>query len=140
MANLTIAAADVAPVQVFEQVTLPAGEAIDAGEIVRLDTTSGYATLANASSAAEGRLIGVAMNSAVVGQAVTIMKKGLLDVGDALDSETIDELLRASNTDGKIDDGAGTPTGTYNVGRVWPAFGATSADKLLFVDVGLFYA
>ena len=140
MADLTITAADVAPILVLEQVTLPAGEAIDAGEVVRLDTSTGYATLANASTAAEGRMIGVAMNSAVVGQAVSIMKKGLLDVGDALASETIDELLAISNTDGKIDDSAGTPTADYNVGRVWPSHGATTADLILFVDVALFYA
>ena len=140
MADLTIVAAEVAPILVLEQVTLPAGEAIDAGEVVRLDVSTGYAALANASSAAEGRMIGVAMNSAVVGQAVTIMKKGLLDVGDALASETIDELLAISNTDGKIDDSAGTPTADYNVGRVWPSHGATTADLILFVDVALFYA
>ena len=140
MTDLTIVAAEVAPIQVFEQVTLPAGEAIDAGEVVRLDVSTGYAALANASSAAEGRMIGVAMNSAVVGQALSVMKKGLLDVGDALASETIDELLAISNTDGKIDDGAGTPTADYNVGRVWPSFGAVTADLILFVDVGLFYA
>ena len=68
------------------------------------------------------------------------MKRGLIDVGDALDSESIDELLALSDTDGKIDDGAGTPTGTYNVGRVYPAFGATSADKLLLVDIASHYA
>lgn len=141
MANLTIAAADVAPVLVFEQVTLPAGETIDAGEMVRLDTSSGYATLGNASTAAEGRVIGMAINNAVVGQAVTVVKKGLVDVGDALASEAIDELLALSDTDGKIDDGAGTPTVAVNVGRVWPAHGASAAaDLILFVDIALFYA
>ena len=140
MADLTVVAAEVAPILVFEQVTLPAGEAIDAGDIVRMDVSTGYATLANASSAAEGRILGMAINSAVVGQAVTIVKRGIVDVGDALISETMDDLIDLSNTDGQMDDGAGTPTTVVNVGRVWPAFGDVSAEFVLFVDVGLFYA
>ena len=135
MANLTVVATDVSPVRVWEQVTLPAVEAIDAGETVRLVTASGKATLANASSAAEGRLLGVAINSAVAGQAVTVVKRGLVDLGDALTSETYDELILLSDTDGKMDDGAGSPTASYAVGRVFPSFGATTADKILFVDV-----
>ena len=140
MADLTIVAADVSPVRVWEQLTLPAAEAIDAGEVVRLDTASGQATLANASSAAEGRVLGIAMNSAVAGEALTIMKSGLIDLGDALDSETFDELLAISDTDGKIDDGAGVPTADYNIGRVYPSFGATTADKILLVDIASHYA
>ena len=137
MANLTVVAADVAPILTFEKVTLPAAEAIDAGEIVRLDTTSGKATLANASSAAEGRLIGIAINSAVAGQALTVVRRGLVDLGDAVTSETIDELILASDTDGKMDNGAGSPTVSIPIGRVWPSFGVTTADKVLFVDVNL---
>ena len=140
MADLTIVAAEVSPILVWEQLTLPAAEAIDAGEVVRLDASSGKATLANASTAAEGRMLGIAMNSAVAGEALTIMKRGLMDLGDALTAETIDELLAISNTDGKIDDGAGTPTADYNIGRVYPSFGATTADKILLVDVGSHYA
>lgn len=137
MANLTIAAADVAPVRVYEQITGPCAEAIDAGEMVRLDTTSGQFTLANATSAAEGRIIGMAMNSGAAGETITVVKRGLVDVGDALASETLDEQLLLSNTDGKIDDGAGVPTGSYAVGRVWPAFGATTADLILFIDIAV---
>jgi hypothetical protein len=137
MADLTIAAADVAAIEVFEQITLPCAEAIDAGEMVRLDTSTGKLTLANASSAAEGRVIGMAINSGAAGETITVVKRGLVDVGDALASETIDEELYLSNTDGKIDDGAGTPTADYHAGRVWPLFGDPTADLVLFVDVSL---
>jgi hypothetical protein len=137
MADLTITAGDVALVKAFETLTGPTAEAIDAGEIVRIDTSTGKFTLANASSAAEGRIVGVAVNSGAAGETITVLKRGFLDVGDTLASETIDEMLFASNTDGKIDDGAGAPTVDYNVGRVWPAWGATTADLLLFVDVTL---
>ena len=137
MADLTVVAAEVSPMLVFEQVTLPANEAIDAGEIVRLVTASGKLALAQADSAANGRLIGVAINSGVAGQAVTVVRRGLVDMGTALASETIDELLLLSDTAGKIDNGAGSPTASYPIGRVWPSFGATTADKVLFVDVNL---
>lgn len=136
MANLTIAAADVAPVSVVEQHTGPAAEAIDAGEMVRLDTTSGKFTLANATSAAEGRVFGMAITSANQANiAITVVKKGIVDVGDALDSESMDEDLKLSNTDGKIDDGAGAPTGSYVIGRVIPMWGATTADKVLLIEL-----
>lgn len=135
MADITIVASDVAPVEVYEQMTGPAEEAIDAGEMVRLNTTTGELTLANASSAAEGRTIGMAIKSGGVGQPITVVKRGLVNLGDALDAEDFDEELNLSDTDGALDDGDGVPTGTYPVGRVVPAWGATSADKILFVDI-----
>jgi hypothetical protein len=133
MADLTIAAADVAPVKTVEQLTGPAGEAIDAGEVVRFDVSTGYFTLANAATAPEARAVGIAVNSGIVNQTITVMVKGLLDVGDALASETYDEILELSDTDGKIDDTAGG-TVAKAVGRVVGAFGATTADKILYVD------
>ena len=136
MADLTIAAADVAPIRVVEQLTGPAAEAIDAGEMVRIDTSAGTFTLANATTAAEGRAIGMAVTSAnQAGITITVVKKGVVEVGDALTSETYDEALKLSNTDGKIDDGAGAPTGSYIIGRVLPAFGATTADKVLLLEL-----
>lgn len=137
MADITITANEVSPVLVFEKLTGPCAEAIDAGEFVRLDTTSGEFTLANATSAAEGRVVGMAVNSGGVGTPITVVKRGLVYVGSALASETLDEELNLSNTDGALDDGAGSPTGTYPVGRVWPGFANTTADKLLFVDISL---
>lgn len=139
MANLSVTPTDVAPIYVVEQLTLPAAEAISAGQPVRLDTTSGKATLANATSAAEGRVIGIAVSTAGVGEAVTIVKRGLVDLGDALTAQTIDALVQLSDTDGTLDVG-GIPTGVYNVGRVYPAFGATTADKVLLVDIATHYA
>lgn len=137
MANLSITDTDVAPVDIFEQVTGPCDEAVDAGEMVRLNTTTGYFTLANATSAGEGRVIGMSLTTATANGAITVVKRGIVDVGDALASETLDEELNLSDTDGKLDDGAGSPTGTYPVGRVWPGFGSTTADLLLYIDIPL---
>lgn len=136
MANLTITANEVAPILVFEKLTGPVDEAIDAGEMVRLNTTTGKFTLANATSASEGRLIGMAVTSAgAAGMTITVVKRGLVDLGDALASETLDELLLLSDTDGKIDDGDGSPTANYAIGRVYPSWGYTTADKVLFIDI-----
>lgn len=135
MANLTIDPADVAVVESFEQYTGPAAEAVDAGELVRFDTTSGMFTLANASSAAEGRVWGMAANSAGASEALTVIKRGIMDLGDALDAEDFDEQLNLSDTDGKLDDGDGSPTANYPVGRVVPGWSNTAADRLLHVDI-----
>lgn len=136
MADLTIKPADVAPVRVVQQFTGPADEAIDAGEMVRLNTSTGQFTLANASSATEGRVIGMSMTTTTLaGQTITVVSKGLVDVGDAVTALDYDLALELSDTDGKIDDGAGTPTGTYVIGRVFPGWGATTADKLILLDL-----
>lgn len=131
MADLVITPAKVAPVRVIEQFTAPAAEAIDAGEYVRIDTTTGKAALGNGSSAGEARLGGIAINSAVAGQAVTVVRYGVIDVGDALDALTYDDDVYLSDTDGKLADAEGT-VGVY-VGTVVPGWGNTTADKLLRV-------
>lgn len=136
MADIVPTPADVAPVKVFEQLTGPCAEAIDAGEVVRLDTSNGYFTLANAGTAPEARAVGVAMNSGAANETITVMVKGLIDFGDALTAEAYDEILELGNNDGKMDDG-GTGTITKAIGRVVPSFGATTADKILFVDLSL---
>ena len=136
MADLTIVPAEVAPVVVFKQMTLPAGEAIDAGEVVYLDPTTAKFLLADASTAPLARAVGIAVNSGIVNQTITVLVSGLLDVGDALTAEAVDEILELSDTAGKIDDNLGGTIATA-VGRVWPSFGATAFDKLLFVDFNL---
>lgn len=136
MANLSITPTAVKPVLVWEQLTGPTDEAIDAGEMVRINTTTGKFTQANASSAAEGRAIGMAVTTATyAGQPITVVKRGLVDIGNALTAESYDEELNLSDTDGKIDDGAGSPTDDYAIGRVVPAWGATTADKLLMLEL-----
>jgi hypothetical protein len=133
MADLTITPSAVSPVLVWKQLTLPAGEVIDAGEVVYIDPTTAKFLLADASVAGTARAIGIAVNSGIVGQTITVVVSGLVDLGNALTAEAIDEILELSDTAGKIDDNLG---GTVQkaVGRVVPAFGATAFDKLLAVD------
>lgn len=121
-------------VESFEQMTLPAAEAITAGNVVRLDASAGTFTKANASTAAEGRVYGLATKTVVAGQAVTAIRRGVLD-GYAITGLAFDADVFVSDTDGALD----TAAGTLNIkaGRVIPVTGApigTAFDKLLLVD------
>lgn len=136
MANLVIAPGDVHPVLVLEQFTHPLGEAMSAGQYGRLNLTTGYHQLGNATNATEyGKQGGIALNSDVVGMAITFMKKGYLNVGSAaLSGVAIGGLIYLSDTDGTLADTAGT-VATAILGYVVPAFGSTTADKLIRVDI-----
>lgn len=134
MANLTVVAAKVAPVQILEKFTGPAAEVITKGQYVRYNVTNGKIELGNATLAAEARAGGIAIEGAsVAGVTVTAVRKGLIDVGDALDALTYDDDVFLSNTDGVLADVAGTVSTI--IGTVVPAWGATTADKLLRVDL-----
>lgn len=137
MADLTITAADVAPVQVREQVTVPAAAAMAEGAVAYIDS-NGKAALADASAsgtsdaAAHG---GVCIQKATTaGETVTLVRKGLVDLGDALGDLAFGATVYLSDTNtGIMADAAGTRT--LAVGTVVPSWGATTADKLLRVDL-----
>ena len=135
MANLTLTAADVSPVEIFEQWTGPAAEAITKGQMVRIDVTTGKVTLAKATGAAEARVFGMALETVIAGQSVTVVKRGVMDIGDAPNdnSMTYDDDVFLSDTDGTIADTAGSVNTI--VGQTVPSWGATTADKLLHIDL-----
>lgn len=133
MADLSITAADVAPVRVIDQITAPAAETIAAGQAVRLDTTTGKLTLAKGTTAAEARIRGIALNGGVAGTTITAVSKGIIDLGDALGDLTYDDDVFLSDTDGTLADAAGTVSTI--VGTVEPGFANTTPDKLLRVDL-----
>lgn len=137
MANIALTtAARVEVVKAIEMLPpLIAAEAIVAGAPIRLDTGSGKATNANATSAAEARVIGIATRSAAAGEAITGMKTGILD-GFAFGSDAYDLALWLSDTDGRV----GNTAGTVNVslGRIVPGNAqtlGTASDKLFYVDI-----
>jgi hypothetical protein len=134
MSDLTITGTDVAPVEIFEQWTAPAAETFSAGAMVRLDTSTGKVTGANATAAGEARTMGMAITEATyANETVTVVKRGIIDVGDALDSLDYDAAIYLSNTDVTLGDAAATVS--LVVGRVVPGWGYTTADKLLHLDV-----
>lgn len=130
MANLTVTKCR--PVQVIDQMTGPAVEAITAGQWVRLDASTGKIALGNATSAAEGNQGGIALHAAAIGEAVTVVRQGLVDLGDALGDLSYGALVYLSDTDGTLADA--TSTKTKVVGQVASAWGNTTADKLLRVQ------
>ena len=132
MALLTITSA--APVRVIEQITGPVGEAITKGQYVRLNPTTGKIELGNGTTTAEAKRGGIALESVVAGQSVTAIVSGLVDVGEGLVGLNFGVDVFLSDTDGTLADAAGTVSRI--VGRVWPAWGATTADRILKVELG----
>ena len=133
MGNLTITPASVAPVRIIEQDTAPTGEAINAGQYCRLDTSTGKFVLGNGTTAAEARSGGIALNSVASGETLTVLKKGEVDLGDALDSLTYDDDVFLSDTDGTLADSAGTVSKI--VGTVVTGYANSTPDKLLRVNL-----
>lgn len=129
MANLTITNAR--PVQVLEQFTWPNGESLTKGKYARLDPTTGKAALGNGSSAAEAGFGGIVTGDDGAAT-ITVLRKGIVDVGDALAGMSFGDVVYLSDTDGILDTATGTVT--LVVGYVIPGWGATTPDKLLYVD------
>lgn len=117
------------------QMTLPAAEAITAGNAVRIDTTAGTFTKANGTTAGEARIYGIAVKTVAAGLPVTAIRKGVMDGWD-LSTLNYDAAVYLSNTDGTLADGAGSVSTV--VGRVIPTTSetlGTSYKKILFVDL-----
>ena len=116
--------------------TAPLAESLAVGDMVRLDTSTGKFTGANASSAGEARQYGMLVSKDGAGAVGTAIRKGVVD-GFALSALDYDAPVYLSDTDKTIADAAGTVT-TAIVGRVIPGFATTlgtAADKLLFIDL-----
>jgi hypothetical protein len=136
MADITITPADVRIVRIVEMLPDgPAGEALNAGEVVRFDTTTGYYTPSNGTSAGEARAVGVSVTTADYANAtISVMKQGILDVGDALDALAYDLPIYNSDTDGGMANAADATT-DVTIGRVVAGWADTAGDKLLLVDM-----
>lgn len=132
MTDLVITA--VSPVRVVKQYTGPAHEAVAVGNAGYLVAASGKLGKADANGSApvnepEGVFIKAALQQ---NDTVTIVMEGWLDVGNALSALDYGALVFLSNTAGALadaDEGAG-----IIIGEVWPAWGNTTADKLLYVN------
>lgn len=99
--------------------------------------TDGTVTPANGTDATEANVEGMAcIESDRVGQAITVMRDGLLDCGDVFDTIAIGTPIYLADTDGSLSDGAGDSTVDVIIGRVVPGWGSLTADKLLLVRKG----
>lgn len=133
MADLTIVAADVSPVKIVSQWTGPAHEALNAGSPVYLVAATGKAGKADANAAAPANEVeGIAIKTAAnANDTITYVIEGWVDLGDALSALDYGAPVWLSNTAGALADA--DPGAGVIVGEVWPAFGHTTADKLLYV-------
>ena len=97
--------------------------------------TDGTVTPANGTDTTENNIAGFAtVESDRVGQAITVVRDGLLDIGDALSDVAIGAPLYVSDTDGQIATSAGSAS--MIIGRCVPGWGSLTADKLLRVRKG----
>jgi len=141
MADIALVTANkVEIVESFEQMTLPTAEAVNPGQVARLDGSTGKFTKGNASSATEEAIYGIATGGVanVAGQPVTVIRHGVLD-GFDLSGLNYWAPVYLSSTDGGL---ANAPDdyGDTIIGRVIPGTSTTlgtAYDKLLLVDVQL---
>lgn len=99
--------------------------------------TDGTVTPANGTDATEANVEGFAtVESDRVGQAITVVRDGLLDVGNSLSAVAIGTPIYLSDTDGQLSDAATDSTVDIIFGRVVPGWGSLTADKLLLVRKG----
>lgn len=141
MAVLALTTANrVEVVESYEQLTLPAAEAIVAGApIAIVPSSTGAGQWVNADANGAGHLAtvaAIALKTVTAGQALTGMKRGILE-GFNLTSQNYFAPIYVSDTVGILGDAAGTAT--LQVGRVIPASAhppiTVAADKLLYVDI-----
>jgi hypothetical protein len=134
MADLVFTQAD--PVQVIQQFTGPAVEAILEGQRCRFDATTGQIALGNGTNAAEIAPGGIALHAAAIGETLTILNQGIVDVGAiaAWEALNFNDPIYVSDTDGRFGGAAGDSTVDTIVGRVIPGWDATTAQKLLWLN------
>ena len=117
-----------------EQHTLPAGVAITAGQLVRIDGTTGRFVIADSGAAGTARAYGVALRTVAAGYAVTAVRRGRIS-GYVVDAMAYNDPVYLNPT-GALGTAAGTVTEI--VGRVIPAWTANlgvAPDKLVEIDI-----
>lgn len=132
MADITVTAAQVGVVYPDEAeiYTGIAGVAITAGAAVFFNTSTGKLALSDGSGAGTAVVIGIALNSAGAGQAVSVLRKGHV-YGFTL-AGNYGAACYLSDTDtGILADAAGTVS--VVVGRI-AALPDSAATKVLFVN------
>ena len=132
MANqLSITESDVAVVEMIEGHTYPAAAAIDAGCSIYLNSSGDWAKADH--DAGTGVDAVAAYTAPLANAPLQGMRKGVLDVGDALSGVDYGASLYLSSTAGKIDDALTADEEV--IGDCVPAWSHTTADKLLRVDL-----
>lgn len=122
-------------VESIEQITLPLGESINVGQLVRIDPSTGKFTKGNGTTPTEAAIYGVLASKDRAGAVGTAIRQGVID-GFDLSGMNYWAPIYASDTDGAPDTAAGTVSTV--VGRVIPATAVTAGnafDKLFLIDL-----
>lgn len=121
-------------VESFVQMTLPAGEDLTAGQVVRIHPDTGRFVKAGAASSTTAFAYGIVVRSVAAGMPVTAIRHGVLD-GFDLDDLDYNNPVFLSDTAGALADATGTET--VVLGRVIPGTATTlgtAYDKMLYVE------
>lgn len=121
-------------VESIQQLTGIAAEAILAGAPVFIAPATALFTNALGTNAANARAVGIALRTVAAGEALTVLRSGVLD-GYTL-TQAYDAPIYLSDTSGRLGDAAGTVT--LVVGRVIPAYSQSlgvAPDKLLLLGI-----
>lgn len=140
MSNLTVTPTDVGYSESGSENsvrhTKPAAAAINAGQYAHMDT-AGKIVVGNATDAAHVGVIakGIVIKTvANAGETTTIVSRGIVDLGAALNGMAIDDPVYLSDTTGGI---LATSAGTVStvVGYVYGVWTDTTVKKVLFVTL-----
>ena len=131
MADITVTAAKVAVLypsqaEIYDMI---AAAAITAGQVV-YQTSAGKAGLADANGSGTRKVVGIALNAAAAGKAVSVLKRGFVagfTLSGAYDSEVF-----LSDTAGALADTQSTTT-PIRVGKVMP-MSDKDITKILYVE------
>lgn len=119
--------------KVLEQYTAPAAVAILAGQIVAIDANGKWYLALATTAPLAGRRRAMAVKTAAIGESLTGILKGLVDVPGALDALAMDAAIFLSDTPGTIADTAGTVSTV--VGTIWPGWASGALfDRLLLLN------
>jgi hypothetical protein len=137
MADISLTTADkVEVVEMFESITLRAGEAIVAGAPISINTSGDWVNTDANGTTSLLNVRAIACRTVTVGAALTGMKRGIMD-GFVFTDQAYMAPIYASNTVGRLADAAGGTS--IPVGRVRPATAVppitTAPDKVLHVDI-----
>ena len=133
MADIAVVAADVRPIrdQGAEIHDYVAGVTITKGQIV-YEVAAGTLALADANAAGLLQAIGVALHGGVTGDAISVMKKGLL-YGFTITTDRGTHVW-LSNTPGALADAAGGVA--QPVGRITSLPDKPNYTKIMYVEFG----
>jgi hypothetical protein len=135
MANLTVIASEVSLVRndPDDQHTLPANVAMDKGTHVKIDGTTGNWVKAVDTDIGVAQTYITIESAIAAGYSVTAIRKGLIDLGDALSGLAYGARVWASATAGVLADAA--TAANAQVGTVFAVTSERPYAKILQVDL-----